>query len=154
VITAAADVELDRTPFQGWGGYGGLTLRGRPDWRDTRLLLADGAETGERVLGTSARWCDLSGAIDGPDRAGVAMLDAPSNPRHPVTWYASTRSAVYGDDGWSNFLNAALLFDHALALPRGAEMRVDYRVVVHDGTWASARVDAAYDEWLSTLGEP
>ena len=148
VITAAADAELDRTPFQGWGGYGGLTIRGRADWRDTRLLLAGGAEAGERVLGTSARWCDLSGTLDGPAHAGVAFLDAPSNPRHPGPWYASTRSPVYGDDGWSNFVNAALLFDAPLALGRGEELRVDYRVIVHDGIWDAARVDAAYDEWL------
>lgn len=147
VITAAVDVELDRTPFRGWGGYGGLTLRGRADWCDTRLLLAGGAEAGERVLGTPARWCDLSGAIDG-EGAGVAVLDAPSNPRHPVPWYASTRSAVYGDDGWSNFLNAALLFDRPFALGGGEVLRVDYRVIAHDGIWGAARVDAAYDDWL------
>jgi hypothetical protein len=148
VITAAADAQLDRTPFQGWGGYGGLTLRGRADWRDTRLMLAGGAETGDRVLGVSARWCDLSGVLDGGEHAGLAVLDAPSNPRHPVPWYASTRSPVYGDDGWSNFLNAALLFDGPLALERGEELCVDYRVIVHDGVWASARVEAAYAEWL------
>jgi hypothetical protein len=55
---------------------------------------------------------------------------------------------VYGDDGWSNFLDAALLFDGPIALERREELRLDYRIIVHDGIWAPARVDAAYDAWL------
>ena len=146
-LTAACDVELDRTPFQGWGGYGGLTLRGRSDWRDTRLLLADDVEAGPRVIGTPARWCDISGEVEAAGPCGVAVLDAPTNPRHPVPWYGSTRSPVYGDDGWSNFLNASFLFDDPLALVAGETLQLDYRVVVHDGIWDAARVDGAYAEW-------
>jgi hypothetical protein len=146
-LCAACDVELDRTPFQGWGGYGGLTLRGRPDWHDTRLLLAGGEESQDRVIGVPARWCDLSGEIDGVGACGVTILDAGANPRHPVPWYGSTRSPVYGDDGWSNFLNASFLFDAPLALAAGETVQLDYRVIVHDGIWDAARADAAYAEW-------
>lgn len=149
-LVAACNVELDRTPFQGWGGYGGLTLRGRPDWHDTRLLLADGAQTGSRVIGIPARWCDISGEIDDAGPCGIAMLDAPTNPRHPVPWYGSTRSPVYGDDGWSNFLNASFLFDAPLSLAAGETLRLDYRVIVHDRTWDAARVDLAYADWRSS----
>ena len=85
VITAAADAELDRTPFQGWGGYGGLTLRGRSDWRDTRLLLAGGASR------TSGCWARRRAGATSPVCSTAARalaawrsLDAPSNPRHPV----------------------------------------------------------------------
>jgi hypothetical protein len=148
-LSAVCDVELDRTPFQGWGGYGGLTLRGRPDWHDTRLLLAGGAEPGDRVIGVRAPWCDLSGDIDGVGACGVTILDAATNPRHPVPWYGSTRSLVYGDDGWSNFLNASFLFDAPLALAAGETLRLDYRVIVHDGSWSAPRADAAYSEWQS-----
>ena len=38
-LTPQVDVVLDRTEFTTWGGYGGLALRGRGDWTDTRLLL-------------------------------------------------------------------------------------------------------------------
>jgi len=141
-ITPRVDVLLDRTPFTTWGGYGGLSLRGRGDWTNTRLLLADGEER-ERALGEPSPWCDLSGTVDGGE-GGVTFLDHPHNPRHPVPWYASTRAATYGEEGWSNFLNAAFLWDEPLPVAAGEGLRFRYRVVVHDGTWGADRADDAW----------
>lgn len=136
------DVVLDRTPFTTWGGYGGLALRGRSDWTDTRLLLDDGSEH-ERVLGARSAWCDLSGTVDGTT-AGMLLLDGPNNPRHPVPWYGSTRAATYGDEGWSNFLNAAFLWDAPLSVGAGETLEFEFRVIVHDGMFD---VDRCADEW-------
>jgi len=146
-LTPTEDVVLDRTPFTTWGGYGGLALRGRPDWTDTRLMLDDGAAR-ERVLGDRSRWCDLSGAVDG-GAAGVLILDAPDNPRAPVPWYGSTRAATYGDEGWSNFLNAAFLWDEALAVAAGSDVSFRYRVVVHDDVWSHGRCEAEWSRFAS-----
>jgi len=149
-LRPAADVVLDRTPYSpehGWGGYSGLALRGRADWVDTRLLLDDGSGPHDRLLGVRSRWCDLSGAVDGTT-GGVAVLDAPTNPGHPVPWYASTRAATYGDDGWSNFLNAAFLWDGPREVAGGDVLRFAYRVVVHDGAWDGARIESCYRRWV------
>lgn len=142
------DVLLDRTPFTTWGGYGGLAFRGRPDWTDTWLTVdgLDDDKTPERLTGQRGRWCDLTGTVDG-GLAGVLFLDAADNPRHPVPWYASTRAATYGDEGWSNFLNAAFLWDSSLTLAAGDELAFRYRVVVHDGIWDRARCTAAWEDW-------
>jgi hypothetical protein len=136
------DTVLDRTEFTTWGGYGGLSFRGQPEWTDTRLMLDDGSEH-ERVLGTRSTWCDLSGPL-----GGVAFLDAPSNPSHPTPWYASTRAATYGDEGWSNFLNAAFLWDGPLEVGAGEMLAFRYRVVVHDGIWERDRIADAYRTWV------
>ena len=144
-LTPQVDVVLDRTEFTTWGGYGGLALRGRGDWSDTRLMLADGS-THERVIGVASEWCDLSGTVDGSE-AGVLILDHPSNPRHRVPWYGSTRAATYGDEGWANFLNAAFLWDSALEVAAGTPLELRYRVVVHDGTWDATRCGAEWDRW-------
>ena len=145
-LTPQVDVVLDRTEFTTWGGYGGLALRGRGDWTDTRLLLSDGTEH-ERLLGAPGEWLDLSGSIDGGE-AGVLLLDHPANPRHPVPWYASTRAATYGDEGWSNFANAAFLWDSALEWPAHTPLPFRFRIVVHDGPWDRQRCAAEWERYI------
>ncbi|MDP1804349.1 MAG: PmoA family protein [Acidimicrobiales bacterium] len=146
-LVPAVDVVLDRTPFTTWGGYGGLTLRGRGDWTDTRLLLSDGTAH-DRVLGVDGHWLDLSGTVESAE-AGVLLLDHPSNPRHPVPWYASTRADTYGDEGWSNFVNAAFLWHSALEVAAGESLSFRFRVVVHDGTWNTPRCAAEWARYIS-----
>ncbi|HVM07505.1 MAG TPA: PmoA family protein [Acidimicrobiales bacterium] len=142
-LTAAGadhDVVLDRTPYTTWGGYGGLVLRGAGDWEDTRILLPDGSEH-RRPEGIPAAWADLSN-----NDAGIAFLDHPDNPRHPVPWYGATRSRVYGD-GWSNYLNAAFLFHEPMTLRAGQPLTFRYRVIVHDDRWDAGTVQQAWEDW-------
>ncbi len=147
-LVAPTDVVYDRTPFTTWGGYGGLALRGAGDWHDTRLLLDDG-EARERALGERSAWCALDGLVGEDDApVGIAVLAAPESPRHPTPWYASTRAATYGDEGWSNFLNAAFLWDEALSVSADEALSFAYRVIVHDGTWDRDRVAAAHDDFV------
>lgn len=135
------DVELERTPYTTWGGYGGLTLRGAGDWEDTRILLADGS-VHRRPEGVPARWADLSSAD-----AGITFLDHPANPGSPVPWYGATRSRVYGTDGWSNYLNAAFLFHGGMNLAAGEVLTLRYRMLVHDGVWDVDECQDAWEAW-------
>lgn len=150
-LTAPTDVVYDRTPFTTWGGYGGLAFRGAGDWHDTRLLLNDGKER-ERTLGERSAWCALDGITGDDSPVGVAFLDDPTNPRHPVPWYASTRAATYGDAGWSNFLNAAFLWDEPLAVAADEPLSFAYRVIVHDGIWDREQVAAAHADFTASRG--
>lgn len=141
-LVPLTDVRLDRTPFTTWGGYGGLTVRGAADFTDTRLLLDDGSEH-DRVLGVPSRWIDVSRTD-----AGIALLDHPANRRHPVPVYGSTRADTYGE-GWSNFVNAAFLWDDGMDLAEGEALRVRHRVVVHDGGWHQPQIQQAWDDWVA-----
>jgi hypothetical protein len=145
-LTPNVDVVLDRTEYTTWGGYGGLAFRGRGDWTYTRLLLADGTKH-ERVLGQRSVWCDLSGEVD-EAQAGVLFLDHPSNQTDPVPWYGSTKSTTYGDEGWSNFVNAAFLWDGPMSVAAGEPLSFRYRVVVHDGAWPEDRCDSEWARWV------
>ena len=142
-----SEVLLDRTPFTTWGGYGGLAFRGRNDWVDTRFLLDDGSEH-QRMTGVPSRWCDLSGEVEGAV-SGILFLDGPANPRHAVPWYGSTRAETYGDDGWSNFLNAAFLWDAPLVVGAGERLHFSYRMVVHDGPRDRKTCDADWQRWVA-----
>jgi hypothetical protein len=148
-LVPAVDTELDRTPFTTWGGYGGLTLRGAPDWHDTQLHLPDGS-THDRLLGERAEWCALRGVAagrNGPEaECGVVIADHPDNPRFPTPWYASNRADTYGD-GWANFCNAAFLWDEPLSVSAGAPLRLRHLVIVHDGPFAGARVGEVVAGW-------
>ena len=59
-LTVPADTVLDRTPFTTWGGYGGLTFRGAPDFNDTVIRLADGTDR-DRALGDPSPWLSIEG---------------------------------------------------------------------------------------------
>jgi hypothetical protein len=159
-LTPRVDVTLDRTPYTTWGGYGGLTLRGAPDWTDTTLTLSgDEGSTGpvgpvgpvEQLRGERARWCHLQGRAvrrDGSTgTAGVAILDHPDNPRHPTPWYASVRAETYGE-GWANFANAAFLWDEPLELAAGQPLVSTHLVVVHDDEWDADRVESLWQLWV------
>ncbi len=142
-LSPTVDVEFDRTPFTTWGGYGGLAFRGRPDWHDTRLLLDDGGPR-ERVLGDRSRWLALDGLVGPGDApAGIVLVSSNGNPGHPESWYASTRADTYGDEGWSNFVNAAFLWDGPIRVGAHDAFRLEYHVIVHDHHWDTEQIEAA-----------
>jgi hypothetical protein len=145
-LTPTEDVLLDRTPFTTWGGYGGLSFRGRPDFTDTRFLLDDGS-VHDRMLGIPSTWCDLSGVVDGA-AAGLLVCDHPDNVRTPVPWYGSVRNEHYGDEGWSNFVNAAFLWDEPLEWPKDQPLGFRYRVIAHDGSWDAERCAAEHRRFV------
>ncbi len=134
-LAAQRDVVLDRTPYTTWGGYGGLSFRGARGWAVERYGLPDAMVT-ERPAGQQGAWCDLSGKLDGGAglTGGLAILDHPGNIRHPTPWYAGGSSMT--------FINAAILFHEPLALAKGEELRLRYRVLVHDGIWDRGRLEA------------
>jgi hypothetical protein len=151
-LVPVADTTFDRTPFTTWGGYGGLTLRGSPDWHDTELILPDGRGQ-DRLLGERAEWCALHGAAPLPDGrdepCGIVFADHPRNPRFPTPWYGSNRADTYGE-GWANFLNAAFLWDEPLEVAAGTALRLRHLVIVHDGWLAVPDIARIVGDWSGT----
>jgi hypothetical protein len=152
VETLETDVDstFDRTPFTTWGGYGGLTLRGSPDWHDTQLVLPDGSRH-DRLLGERAAWCALHGTARRPDgteqECGLVIADHPRNPRFPTPWYGSNRADTYGE-GWANFLNAAFLWDAALDVAAGSPLELRHLVIVYDGAFDIDRISSVIADWV------
>ena len=144
-LLACRDLVLDRTPYTTWGGYGGLTFRGRGDLVDTVLTTPTTGST-ELLRGERARWCALSGTIEGAP-VGIVLAEHPTNGPLGVPWYASTRSATYGDDGWSNFCNAAILWDGPQTLAEGASLELSYLVASFDGPANHAQLATWAEGW-------
>jgi hypothetical protein len=131
-ITATTDVELDRTPYTTWGGYGGLSFRGTRLWHLERYLTPDGAFS-PYPAGQDAPWVDLSGTFDGEGSptGGIAIIErgAAHGP-----WYG-------GGDPGMNFINAAFLFHGPQRLQGGAMRTLAYRVAIHDGIWSATELE-------------
>jgi hypothetical protein len=140
-LTALTDVTFGDTK------EGTFALRLRDELTEEKsgtMRNAEGAEKEKNVWGKSSPWVDYSGVLDG-ESVGVAILDHPSNPRHPTTWH----SRGYG-------LFAANIFglrdftrdkskDGALKLAKGEQLMFRYQVVIHNG--AKPDIRAIYDAW-------
>jgi hypothetical protein len=99
---------------------------------------------GEKALwGKPSNWCDYSGAV-GEEKVGVAILDHPENPRHPVRWHARNYGLFAANPfGLSVFTNDKSQ-NGAMPLERGKSLRYRYRVIIHPGDVKDA---AIADQW-------
>ena len=98
------------------------------------------------VWGKPSPWVDYSGTLDG-EELGIAILDHPSNPKHPTHWHARDyglfAANIFGEHDYYNDKQR----DGSVTLEPGKSMRFRYRVVIHPGDTASANLQHMYDEY-------
>ncbi len=109
------------------------------------MVNAEGKRGMDQVWGHRSNWVDYSGTVDG-EKLGIAIFDAPSNPRHPVYWH----SRDYGLFALNPFGQHA--FDPAQpeshwTLDPGKSLHFRWRAVIHPGDAASANIAALYNQW-------
>jgi len=86
-----ADVNVTFGPY----AYGGLFLR--MPYRPDRGGLATNSEgqTNAGAEAQRARWCAVEMPVEGRnDPAGIALLDHPANPEHPVPWRVDNQLGI------------------------------------------------------------
>lgn len=115
---------------------------------DTAVITNSAGATGEKECwGKPAAWCDESGQINGK-MYGVAVLDHPSNPRHPSTWhvrkYGLLAANIFGlhDFDKKNPEGAG-----DLKMTKGQPVTFRYSVVVHTGDAKSAGLDEKFRQF-------
>jgi hypothetical protein len=132
---------------------GVLGIRLRPVLQEQNgtghISNADGGETEKQVWGKPSNWCDYSGDIHG-EQVGIAILDHPSNPGHPVRWHVR----AYGLFAANPFGNSTFTNDksahHDTTLEPGKSLRYRYRVIIHPGEAADANIAAQWDKYKAT----
>lgn len=107
--------------------------------------------------GKPSPWVDYSGEIDGT-KLGLAIFDSPYNLRFPTTWHVRSYGLFTANCwGYSYFTNdQSKRGDYVM--PRGDSINFVYRVYVHGGDTAEAKVgdrwfDFAYPPKVSVVGE-
>jgi hypothetical protein len=129
-------------------GVFGIRLRPvlQEDKGTGHISNAEGKTTEKAVWGKPSNWCDYSGDIKG-EKVGIAILDHPGNPGHPVRWHVR----AYGLFAANPFGNATLGGDksqsHDVELEPGKSLRFRYRVIVHPGDVQSADIAALWSKY-------
>ena len=105
-------------------------------------------EAGEKeTWGKPADWCDESGMIDGKP-FGVAIFDAPTNPRHPEPWHVRAYGLMSPNPfALSEFNKKSPRHAGDLTIEKGKTLEFHYRAVIHAGSAADANLAEKYKEF-------
>lgn len=133
---------------------GSFAVRVRPELRvdgphAAGELTSSEGERGRAVWGKRARWIHDQGEVEGRVR-GVALFDAPTNPRFPTWWHARTYGLLAANPFGRRAFEGGQAEDGALRLEPGEPLRLRYRVVLHDGAWDPERVEEAWQAFAGT----
>ena len=106
-----------------------------------------GVNEGE-TWGKKANWCDYYGPTEGKV-AGIAVMDHPSNLRHPTNWHVRNYGLMTANCfGLSYFYNDKTIRGD-YTLKGGEELVFRYRLYIHDGTTTDANVAGKYHDYIN-----
>ncbi len=122
--------------------YAGLGWRTTEFWNNNNCeVLTSEGKTRKNTDGTKARWAIVQGELPGQEYGGMAWLSNPSNYNHPEPiriWVENTNGR--GD----MFFNFAPTKDKDWLLEPGKTYSLTYRMVVFNGRFDAAKVEAAW----------
>lgn len=107
---------------------------------------SQGRVTEAQVRGKRANWADYSGEFQ-DEKAGIAIFDHPSNPRHPTYWHTRGYGMFAANIFAVQDLGEDKEHNGSITLQPGEDLRFVYRVVIHPGDAGSAGVARMYDAW-------
>jgi hypothetical protein len=119
--------------------YGGFGFRGPLSWegKDGAEFLTSEGRTRADGHATRARWCAVSGKVDGKV-CGVLFLCHPSNFRHPQPM------RIHPDEPFFNFTPCQA---GDFAIEPGKPYVSRYRMVVHDGKLEAAEAERIWKDY-------
>lgn len=112
--------------------YSGLELRMGPPFADASHRNSEGLQGHEATMHAKARWCCAVGGCGG----AVVMLDHPSNPRHPTSWF--TRK---------NLMGAAFLVEGDWTVNRGEPLTLQFGFLVLEEDPEDEYIEAKFQEF-------
>lgn len=111
-----------------------------------RLRNSRGGIGEPECWGKRAEWCDYSGPIDNVT-CGIAILDHPSNLRHPAYWHARDYGLMTANCFGSSTFEKDPMRRGDYVLPQGESLEFRYRLVLHAGEPDAARVADRYADF-------
>lgn len=145
LIADAGDITIGDDKEGAWAIRTIPTLRLKGKAAKGHLINSEGL-TGAEAWGKRAAWVDYFG----PDRAGnpvgIAMLDHPSNFRHPTWWHARDDGLFTANPfGQGSFEEAAADNAGEHVVPNGESLTFRYRTIFHKGDAKAAGIAKAFE---------
>jgi hypothetical protein len=103
------------------------------------LVNAEGKTTEKGTWGVNSAWCDYYGTRDDVTE-GIAIFDNPSNRWFPCKWF--TRDYGFFSPTPMNWLE-----NGKIQLPKGKNLKLQYRVVVHAGDTEKAGIKTIFAQY-------
>ncbi len=94
--------------------------------------------------GKPAEWVDYTGKI-GDLTCGVAILDNPRSFRHPTTWHVRDYGLFAANPFGLRDFTGDKSKDGSYKIPKGESLLFSYRVFLHPGTTAEAKLPAVWN---------
>ncbi len=109
-----------------------------------KIVNSDGKQN-LAAWGKPAAWVDYHGPID-DETLGIAILNHPSSFRYPTHWHVRTYGLFAANPfGLSDFTNGKEKGEYTL--PKGAGLRLRYRVLLHKGDEREGHVAEAFSAY-------
>ena len=110
-----------------------------------KMVNASGQSGMANVWGKRSPWVDYSGEVEG-EKLGVAIFDHPSNQRHPTYWHARDYGLFALDPFGRKAFDKTAEESH-WTVDAGQSVRFQWRVVIHPGDAASAKVGELFQQY-------
>jgi hypothetical protein len=114
------------------------------------IVTSEGVRDGE-TWGRQARWVDYHGPVEGKI-VGVAILDHPSNPRHPTWWHVRDYGLFAANPFGIHDFEKKPAGVGDLAVPAGGSTTFRYRFVFHAGDEKEGRVAEHFARYAAAAG--
>lgn len=122
---------------------GVTTANGRALNSEGLTAGAAAGANGGPVWGKRARWIDYWGQID-DKTVGIAILDHPSNPRHPTYWMARGYGYIGACPFGLNSFEGKPLGTGDMKIPAGQSITFRYRFIFHEGSPTYADIEGQW----------
>ena len=112
---------------------------------------AEGKQGEKNVWGKRSSWVDYAGQVNGK-LVGVAIMDHPSNPRHPTYWHSRAYGLFAANPFGIRDFTGDKTQNGSLTVEPGKSVRFRYRVVIHEGNAEQAGIAGLWQKYSATGG--
>ncbi|MEM9282614.1 MAG: PmoA family protein [Verrucomicrobiota bacterium] len=147
LIADAGDVKIQDDKEGAWSIRTIPTLRLEGEHAKGQIVNSEGI-TNREAWGKRANWVDYYGVDRRGNAVGIAILDHPSNFRHPTWWHARHYGLFTANPfGQGNFEEDAEESAGDYVIENGKSLTFRYRTIFHEGDAESANIAQAFEDF-------